>query len=268
MENNPETNGNSRTPEIPPGVRAALLGLALLTAVGGVCRANGWGVWDHDTLLFFVIAAVIVFLPWIGKFKFSSKGVEVETTNLIKKYGTFSGKKPRAAKKASAIPEALAKIATAAAPADSPARHLAAPALTSHLSAPSIAIEPPPSRAATPVFDEDDPQKGRWGGNSFSSTRALTATVYPAPGMDDWFVIKLTVAAINTKNPLTGPVTFHLHPTFKESEVIVLAENNQATLKLVAWGAFTVGAECDNGTTPLELNLAELPGAPEIFCRR
>ena len=44
--------------------------------------------------------------------------------------------------------------------------------------------------------------------------------------------------------------------------------NGIATLQLIAYGAFTVGAECDGGTTKLELNLAELPDAPQLFKER
>jgi hypothetical protein len=42
-------------------------------------------------------------------------------------------------------------------------------------------------------------------------------------------------------------------------------QERHASLVIEAWGAFTVGAECDGGATRLELDLAQIPGATETF---
>ena len=120
-----------------------------------------------------------------------------------------------------------------------------------------------PSVAAVSPVDPDDPQRGQWGGKSQDRDRVLSATVREVSR--DWFEIELSVAS-TTRAPLTSPVTFHLHPTFPQQVRTVDPVNGRATLKLGAWGAFTVGAETDNGQTRLELNLATAPGDfPQAF---
>lgn len=41
-----------------------------------------------------------------------------------------------------------------------------------------------------------------------------------------------------------------------------------AMIERIAYGAFTVGAEADGGATRLELDLVDLPDAPELFRSR
>jgi hypothetical protein len=65
--------------------------------------------------------------------------------------------------------------------------------------------------------------------------------------------------------PLRGITRFHLHPTFIPSVVPVVAEEGIARLERLAYGAFTVGAEVDDGATQLELDLAEDSNAPQEF---
>jgi cellulose biosynthesis protein BcsQ len=110
--------------------------------------------------------------------------------------------------------------------------------------------------------DPDDPQKGQWGGKNRHNGRELTATVVRVS--KNWFEIILTVRTVRSK-PLTGPVTFHLHQSFENETETVEADDGEATLTLHAYGAFTVGAVMDDGRTTLELDLAELKGAPKEF---
>jgi hypothetical protein len=63
-------------------------------------------------------------------------------------------------------------------------------------------------------------------------------------------------------------VDFYLHPIFAKHRETVLPKNGMARLELIVWGSFTVGAVTDDGTTNLELDLAELPGVPEAFRER
>ena len=115
------------------------------------------------------------------------------------------------------------------------------------------------------VGNADDPQKGRWGGAPSANDRELSATVTPINS--DWFDIRLTVKATGDK-PLTGDVTFFLHPTFRPDYRRVPVIDGVAILDLRGWGAFTVGAMCDNGLTRLELDLAEQEGVDPIFQSR
>lgn len=114
--------------------------------------------------------------------------------------------------------------------------------------------------------DNNDPQKGQWGGLNERNGRRLSATVKPTAGREDLYDVVLKVDSTNENLPLTGAVKFHLHPTFFNSNPIIFVQDGKAELKLVAWGAFTVGAEADNGNTQLELDLADKKwGFPEAF---
>lgn len=115
------------------------------------------------------------------------------------------------------------------------------------------------------IVNPDDPEKGRWGGRSAANGRVLSAVVEDA-GSGSTFVINLEVSATNGR-PLTGEVVFHLHPSFQHLERRVTVKQGRATLRLRAWGAFTVGAEVDDGRTTLELDLSQIE-APELFRKR
>jgi hypothetical protein len=126
----------------------------------------------------------------------------------------------------------------------------------------------------------EDPQKGRWGLRSVNDGYVLTSMVRPVPSNPEWFEVELQVQSIFTDRPLGHFVQFHLHPTFLETDPVVKPRNGVATLSRLAWGAFTVGAEViiresREGSAeplekriPLELDLAELPGVPQLFAQR
>lgn len=67
---------------------------------------------------------------------------------------------------------------------------------------------------------------------------------------------------------MSGSVKFHLHPTFRPPVREVDVVDGQATLRLTAFGAFTVGVETDGGSNSLELDLALDPSFPELFRAR
>lgn len=105
------------------------------------------------------------------------------------------------------------------------------------------------------IIDEDDYQKGQWGGLSEVKDRALKAFVSSIKN-SDFFNVALTVESTNPKNPLNGKVKFHLHDTFANPNPVIAVQNGVAKLEVVAWGAFTVGAETDDSKITLELDLA------------
>jgi hypothetical protein len=123
-------------------------------------------------------------------------------------------------------------------------------------------------RITPDVISSDDPQKGRWGAQAGANGRRLSATVTPVPTAPEWFHVQLEVTSTDNNRPLAGDVIFHLHPTFDPSDRTVSVQNNMALLEIDAYGAFTVGAEADNGQTRLELDLATLPDAPASFRQR
>jgi hypothetical protein len=119
-----------------------------------------------------------------------------------------------------------------------------------------------PLHVSASASDPDDPQKGRWGGLSRASGRALSAHVEEVSS--DWFAIDLTVQPTDDR-PLTGSVAFHLHPSFGGEPRVVDVVDGAASLRVHAYGAFTVGVEADGGSTRLEIDLAELADAPQLF---
>lgn len=126
--------------------------------------------------------------------------------------------------------------------------------------------EPKEKQAAAPPPPEDDPQKGQWGGKSIANKRSISATVSPLPLGNEYFLVRITVQSVDANDPLEGKVRFHLHPTFADSTPLVPVRDGKAELELVAWGAFTVGAEADGGATALELDLADI--GPMAFRNR
>jgi hypothetical protein len=122
-------------------------------------------------------------------------------------------------------------------------------------------VEPNKAIKKTPIH-EDDPQKGQWGGESKSNDRELSATVKSDNG---WFKVVLKVLSTNREKPLRGSVTFHLHDSFPSMHVKVPVSKGEAKIIRRAYGAFTVGAEADDGETRLELDLSQLALAPKRF---
>ncbi|MEO8569203.1 MAG: pYEATS domain-containing protein [Ginsengibacter sp.] len=122
-------------------------------------------------------------------------------------------------------------------------------------------------KKATPSSNQD-PQKGEWGGKSENNGRKITALVREAHFDKEWFNVNLEVFSTDPNKPLTGDVQFHLHPSFANINDKIHVQNGIAKLQLLAWGAFTVGVECDQGATQLEIDLAALENAPQLFRQR
>lgn len=122
---------------------------------------------------------------------------------------------------------------------------------------------------STQDINMDDPQKGQFGGkaqqNGFELTLARAEEIKSVKG---WYELTFKVKALEPETkPLKGEVTFHLHPTFKPSVEMVKVVNGVALLSKIAWGAFTIGAELEDGTR-LEYDLAENMDLPEDFRKR
>ncbi|MFZ1516217.1 MAG: pYEATS domain-containing protein [Saprospiraceae bacterium] len=111
----------------------------------------------------------------------------------------------------------------------------------------------------------NDPQKGKWGGLSEKSGRKISAMVGSLDVSGNYFRVILRVESTNVLKPLKGIVVFHLHDSFENKNPKILVENGIAELSLLAWAAFTVGAETDNGNVKLELDLSENLNFPKEF---
>lgn len=119
-----------------------------------------------------------------------------------------------------------------------------------------------------PVKYADDPQKGRFGGQSQKNFRTLAASVKPT---DDAFFYEVTIWVESTdqnEHPLEGEVIFYLHHSFRPSVTTIPVKDGKATLTIEAFGAFTVGVITDLGQTLLELDLSKDRSFPADFRSR
>jgi hypothetical protein len=115
----------------------------------------------------------------------------------------------------------------------------------------------------------DDPNKGQFGGLAERDGRAVSATMKPLDGDQDYFLIRMTVRSTDPARPLHGTAIFHLHePTFDDPTPEVPVRRGVASVTFTAWGAFTVGVEVDGGKTRLELDLEDVSGGSDRFYSR
>ena len=117
------------------------------------------------------------------------------------------------------------------------------------------------------ILNHDDPQKGQWKSNAINNERELKAKYHEET--QGLYKIDLEVVSTNEKtNPLKDGeyVLFALHNTFGNPPFkLVKVDNQSAKLSFYCYGSFTIGAFADNGTTELELDLAELPNVSSYF---
>ncbi len=118
------------------------------------------------------------------------------------------------------------------------------------------------------IENNDDPNKGSFGGVSkLDGYEILLSKYTKIDEIDGWIELTFKVVSNDNSKPLGKKVKFFLHPTFKPDEVEVEVKNGMAVLTRIAWGAFTVGAEMEDGTR-LEYDLAEDLTLPEEFRKR
>lgn len=119
-----------------------------------------------------------------------------------------------------------------------------------------------------PGDQQDDPWKGQFGRLPNDNRAQLLAAVRPLKTFPGLFEVDFAIEALSDsqRKALVGQrVRLYLHPTFARS-IRTLKFNAQGRIEvsLVCYGAFTIGAQFENGQT-LELDLAELPEAPRQF---
>lgn len=114
----------------------------------------------------------------------------------------------------------------------------------------------------------DDPWRGKFGGKSRDNRAELVATVSELATKQGLYQVELRVRGIDaaTRSALANqPVRVYLHPTFPNYiRTLNFDITGELRLPLVAYGAFTVGAQFKDDAR-LELDLAALPGVPEQF---
>lgn len=115
-----------------------------------------------------------------------------------------------------------------------------------------------------PITVPDDPQKGRFGLKSSVAGFTVSAD-FARTKNTGWIRIKLTVEG--PADP-REEAQFHLHDSFRPQMQKAAFHRKRAMIEVTAWGGFTVGVWLPRRKLALELDLALLPGAPEIIRSR
>lgn len=112
-----------------------------------------------------------------------------------------------------------------------------------------------------------DPHKGQFGRKPTCKGATLSLASFEQTDGIEFLALQLEVRVGPRGAPLTGPVTFHLHPTFSPNMQLVAPLGGVASFTCYAWGGFTVGVETSDGRR-MELDLAELDVLPMWFRTR
>ncbi len=128
----------------------------------------------------------------------------------------------------------------------------------------SLDLDPP--ALERPVLHEDDPNKGRFGGDSLKAGFRLGVSFGKTRGR--WVDLTLFVAAESGEvKPFEDVVDFFLHDTFEPERLRATFRGIEAQISIVSSGGFTVGAWLPRQAVELELDLATVPLAPRRIVR-
>ncbi len=112
---------------------------------------------------------------------------------------------------------------------------------------------------------KNDIQKDRWGGKYEDGNYKLSAFVNQ--DSKDAELFNLNIRVDRLKDDQAQNLAFFLHDTFNPKVIFKSFDGNTAYLNIKAYGAFTIGVLTDSNVE-LELDLAKLEGAPELFRMR
>jgi hypothetical protein len=281
MENDPDiptaekpTSPEAASNPIPRDVIAGLnfigivVGLCGLVRIIALAAQNKWDdAFNHESLLWFVLAGVLVVLPWVSKFKLGKDG-SLEVELAVQRKEVAKVKRELVETKQTA--QEGTALAAQAIKTTNVLKSVSGIIMQEERKAPVLGERHGLSTfAATGLEDAvemaDDPQKGRWGGQpEANGWKLVCGRVRAVNGSEDYFRVVLKLKSVDHKE-YDGKVKFHLHPSFRPDVHEEDIEKGRATLELLSYGAFTVGAEIDDGTK-LELDLAGKDiEAPERF---
>ena len=128
-------------------------------------------------------------------------------------------------------------------------------------SSPAIVTVREAIKMLPPPTDEDDPQKGRFGGKESTDTRRLSAKILKSTLGKEWRKVVLILESTDGR-PLTGSKAFFfLHDTFSPEVCPVNVADNamKVSLSRQSYGGFTAGVLADDGKTKLEIDLQTTP---------
>ncbi len=232
-----------------PFSKFVLGGTAVVVLIAGLIRARHGGAWDNfdsTTLLYLSVPAALALVSNAKSLKVGSGGIEWE--RLERRVENVAARLQTTEQTVEATQLAVAS------------------GVGKKESQPHKAVA---SGQHQMHSANDDPLAAEYAGRTRDNGRVISAQVSRVPGVTDWFRITARVSPDVDAPPLAGPVVFLLHPTFTNPrQVVQPGPNGSARLELVAWGAFTLGAEADNGATRLGIDLSKLTSAPAEFRSR
>lgn len=233
--------------------------VALASLALAVLHACGVGTIDTTTVQLLLVAFAAAGFSQLKSFKLTKDGIEAERLVALEK-------------KAEEVEKRVQEVDDSVAGAKRGSEQIAKLLGPIAVAAPAAAVVTARGVArgtSTATSTSDDPNKGQFGGKPVVNGRSLSAHVEELESQKGWYLVTLTARSTEPARPLVGSVVFHLHPTFPSATVTTPALNGEGVLSFKGWGAFTVGAEVDEGSTRLELDLAsEAVGAPAEFRRR
>ena len=219
--------------------------LAAIAVISVFC-AIGHAIWperiDEKVAMFLAVAVVTLVIPQVTKFK----GFGIEFEKEVK----------RLRRNVENVQEAVGQLEKSVGPGR---KNAVAPA-------PSAPRQLFAGTGEAPI-DPDDPNKNQFGGKAEANGRRLSATIEPVAGKKSPRCrVKITISSTDPSRPLIGKANLYLHPTFgRWSTYDVEAKGGVVEDDFVSYGAFTIGAEVDDGQTRLELDLMNVPGGTEAF---
>lgn len=128
-----------------------------------------------------------------------------------------------------------------------------------------------PPAISTPITDEEDLNRGRFGGRPRVDGRELIARI--TQKKSDYFYYDLAVLS-RDDSPMVGPAIFYLHDTYPRAKVTVRRSDDAHEIALrdiYSYGTYVAGCQCKNRNgewISLELDLATLAEIPKRFIGR
>lgn len=122
----------------------------------------------------------------------------------------------------------------------------------------------PPPGLALKQRCRNDPWKGRFGGQAARDGFVLSAEFRHVGTSSVQILIRVTAPDTAKPSDLEC-VDLYLHDSFHPDVVPAVFHGREAELSLLSYGGFTVGAWVACRGVELELDLAELPDAPQVI---
>jgi hypothetical protein len=233
-------------------IYAAQMFIAGACIIGAVAHAVYPNRVDETTAALLALAAIVLFFDRLTKFK--GFGIEFEK-RVIERLNSVQANVNAVHEEVTSVQENVDDLGKNVGPGG-----------RLPLATPTNVTE---SRSVNPdELDPNDPNKNQFGGSEVANDRILEAVVTPLRGQDSPFCrVSAKVRSTSPdKHPLTGSVKFYLHPTFGRGNVFsVDVKDGIAESSFNAYGAFTIGAEADDGATRLEFDLVNAKGGTPRF---